>query len=98
MSRDEDAKNPRLFDTRTVDRNIRKGLITRKDYERHLKALHDAAEKIAPPEAPRAPLPPPSGEAVSPSDLDDSDTEEVSLDDPAIEDVTDDPDNVPTRS
>jgi hypothetical protein len=99
MSRDEEAKNPRLFDTRTVDRNIRKGLITRKDYEKHLKGLSDAAEKIAPAEAPRAQAPAPI-EAVAPSDLDDeSDTEEVSLDDPAIEEVTDDDtDDVPTRS
>lgn len=45
MSRDADAKNVRLFDRRTVERNIKKGLITRKDYEKHLKALADVAEK-----------------------------------------------------
>ncbi len=47
MSRDEDAKNTRLFDRRTVERNIKKGLITRKDYDKYLKALGDAAEKAA---------------------------------------------------
>jgi hypothetical protein len=55
MSRDEEAKNDRLFDSRTVERNIRKGLITRKDYEKHLKGLTDVSDKIAPPEALRGP-------------------------------------------
>lgn len=50
MSREEEVKNVRLFDTRTVERNIRKGLITRKDYEKYLKSLSDAAPKAAPPE------------------------------------------------
>jgi hypothetical protein len=40
-----DPKNPRLFDKRTVERNIKKGLITRKDYEKHLKTLDDVAGK-----------------------------------------------------
>ena len=46
-SRDEDVKNPRLFDRRVVERNIKKGLITRKDYEKHLKSLTDMAGNIA---------------------------------------------------
>jgi hypothetical protein len=46
-SRDEDVKNPRLFDRRVVERNIKKGLITRKDYEKHLKSLSDVAGNIA---------------------------------------------------
>ena len=46
-ARDPDAKNPRLFDVRTVERNIKKGLVTRKDYEKYLKSLGDAAEKAA---------------------------------------------------
>jgi hypothetical protein len=46
MSRDaEAAKNDRLFDKRTIERNIKKGLVTRKDYEKHLKALDDVAPK-----------------------------------------------------
>jgi hypothetical protein len=49
MSRDADPKidqkSNRLFDKRTVDRNIKKGLVTRKDYEKHLKTLDDAAGK-----------------------------------------------------
>ena len=47
MSRDEEVKNPRLFDRRIVERNIKKGLITRKDYEKHLKSLADVAGNIA---------------------------------------------------
>jgi hypothetical protein len=49
MSRDTDAKadpkNERLFDKRTVERNIKKTLIGRKDYEKHLKTLPDVAGK-----------------------------------------------------
>ena len=51
MSREEEAKNLRLFDNRTVERNIRKGLVTRKDYEKFLKTLPDAADKAAPADA-----------------------------------------------
>jgi len=45
MSRDADAKNFRLFDRRTIERNIKKGLISRKDYEKYLKSLDDAKDK-----------------------------------------------------
>ena len=51
MSRDEEVKDVRLFDTRTVERNIKRGLITRKEYERFLKSLADAVEKVAPAES-----------------------------------------------
>ena len=37
----------RLLDRRTIERNIKKGLITRKDYEKYLKALPDVAANIA---------------------------------------------------
>ncbi len=47
MSREEDAKNARLFDRRTVERNIKKGLVSRKDYEKFMKALADSADKAA---------------------------------------------------
>jgi hypothetical protein len=40
-----DPKTTRLYDRRTVERNIKKGLITRKDYEKHLKSLDDVADK-----------------------------------------------------
>jgi hypothetical protein len=45
MARDQDPRTARLFDRRTVERNIKKGLVTRKDYEKHLKALEDVAGK-----------------------------------------------------
>jgi len=51
MSRDEDVKDVRLFDLRTIERNIKRGLITRKDYERFLKSLPDASENTLPVEA-----------------------------------------------
>jgi hypothetical protein len=47
MTRDEEAKDVRLFDLRTVERNIKRGLITRKEYERFLKSLADASDKLA---------------------------------------------------
>ena len=50
MSREEDVKDVRLFDLRTVERNIKRGLITRKDYERHLKSLPDASANTLPAE------------------------------------------------
>lgn len=51
MSRDEDEeqRQSRLYDRRVVERNIKKGLLTWKEYEAHLKTLPDAAEKAAPP-------------------------------------------------
>jgi hypothetical protein len=51
MSREEEVIDVRLFDLRTVERNIKRGLITRKEYERHLKSLPDASDNVAPPEA-----------------------------------------------
>ena len=50
MTRDEDALSPTLFDRRIVERNIKRGLITRKDYEKYLKSLSDAAEKVRVPD------------------------------------------------
>ena len=47
-TRDADVKNTRLFDVRTLERSIKKGLTTRKDYEKYLKSLPDAADKVAP--------------------------------------------------
>jgi hypothetical protein len=45
MSRDAEAKNLRLYDRRTIERNIKKGLISRKDYDKFLKSLDDAKDK-----------------------------------------------------
>ena len=40
-----EAKTERLYDKRTIDRSIKKGLLTRKDFDKHLKALEDVASK-----------------------------------------------------
>lgn len=45
MARDQDPKTSRLYDRRTVERSIKKGLLTRKDYEKHIKSLDDVANK-----------------------------------------------------
>ncbi len=50
MSREEEVKDPRLFDLRVVERNIKRGLVTRKEHERFLKSLPDVADKVAPAE------------------------------------------------
>ena len=62
MSRDEEVKDARLFDLRTVERNIKRGLTTRKEYERFLKSLTDAAEKVAPAEEAQETPPAPAQE------------------------------------
>jgi hypothetical protein len=50
MTRDEDAPDPILFDRRIVERNIKRGLITRKDYDKFLKSLSDASGKLRSPD------------------------------------------------
>ena len=45
MSRDAEAKNELLYDKRTVERSIKKGLLSRKDYDKHIKTLEDIAGK-----------------------------------------------------
>jgi hypothetical protein len=57
MSNEEESKELRQFDVRTVERSIRRGSVTRKDYDRYLKSLPDAAVKIATPEG-TEPTPP----------------------------------------
>ncbi len=37
--------DPRFWDVRTLERRLRKGLISKKDYEKHLKSLPDVEEK-----------------------------------------------------
>ena len=41
-------EDPRFWDVRTMDRRIRRGLLTRKDYDKHLKSLPDVADKAQP--------------------------------------------------
>ncbi len=73
MSREEEVKGVRLFDVRTIERNIRKGLTTRKDYEKYLKTLPDVTDKAAPPEVAAA--------DDFDDDIDDLDDEDDDLDD-----------------
>lgn len=46
----ESAPKQIVFDVRTVERNIKKGHTTRKEYEKYLKALPDVSANVAPPE------------------------------------------------
>ena len=50
MHIDENKK----FDKRSIERNIKSGAITQKDYEIHLSRLPDASDKIFLPEEDRA--------------------------------------------
>jgi hypothetical protein len=40
-----EIKTERLYDKRTIDRSIKKGLLTRKEFDKHLKALEDVTAK-----------------------------------------------------
>jgi hypothetical protein len=51
MSKDKDHKDaadPHHYDTRIVERNIKRGLISRKDYDKFLKSLPDQKDKVRP--------------------------------------------------
>ena len=53
MSKDKDSKeshDAHVYDTRILERNVKRGLISRKDYEKFLKGLPDAKDKVKPPE------------------------------------------------
>ncbi|HOX44993.1 MAG TPA: hypothetical protein PK668_15445 [Myxococcota bacterium] len=41
------AKEERLFDKRVVERNIKAGVVTREEHQKHLKALKDLTEQSA---------------------------------------------------
>jgi hypothetical protein len=47
MTREEEVKDARHFDVRIVERNIKRGIITRKEYDRFLKSLPDVGDKVA---------------------------------------------------
>ena len=48
--------DPLMLDKRVVQRFIKKGLVDQKEYDRHVKALPDLAEKCAPVEATIEPM------------------------------------------
>jgi hypothetical protein len=95
MGRDAEAKpdmkTARLFDKRTVDRNIKKGLLTRKDYEKHLKALDDVADKgvFGGPEVDEAPEPRAAVDDVGDDTADDADDEADEADEAEASDGSD---------
>ena len=41
----KDSSDSRMFDVRLVERNIRRGLMTRKELDKHLKTLPDVKDK-----------------------------------------------------
>ena len=43
-------EDPRFWDIRTLERKLRKGILTKKEIEKHLKTVGDVADKIAPAE------------------------------------------------
>ena len=55
-------EDPKLYDVRTLERNLRKGLISKKDYERFLKALIDRADNAAVSRPQEGPEPEPDGD------------------------------------
>ena len=56
----KETPDPRLYDVRNIERNLKRGLLTRKDYEKYLKGLPDSKDKAAVMEEPR-PSSEPSG-------------------------------------
>jgi hypothetical protein len=48
-SEDDRIKTERLHDKRTLDRNLRKGLVSPKEVEKITSALPDLQDKVAPP-------------------------------------------------
>jgi hypothetical protein len=40
------AADDKTFDVRTLERKLRRGLISRKDYEKYLKGLPDRGENV----------------------------------------------------
>jgi hypothetical protein len=43
--------DPRFWDVRTLERRLRRGQLSKKDYEKFLKSLPDVADKVAPADA-----------------------------------------------
>jgi len=50
----KETPDPRLYDVRNIERNIKRGLLSRKDYEKFLKGLPDSKDKAAVLEEPRS--------------------------------------------
>jgi hypothetical protein len=51
MTKDKEVKEGhdlRNYDMRIVERSLKRGLISRKEYEKHLKSLPDSKDKVRP--------------------------------------------------
>lgn len=44
-------EDPRFWDIRTIERRVRKGLVTKKEIEKHAKSVEDSKDRVAPPDA-----------------------------------------------
>lgn len=93
----------RLYDVRTLERNVRKGLINKKDLEKHLKGLPDVTDKATAcnPESQAREAPPPVSHrpivVATPAALDDDgdllDEDGALLDDESDDDEDEDLDD-----
>ena len=53
MSKEKDVRDVHdlhSYDARIVERNIKRGLISRKDYDKFIRSLPDAKDKVRPPD------------------------------------------------
>ncbi len=41
-------EDPKFWDIRTLERRVRKGIVTKKEIEKHVKGLDDSAGRVAP--------------------------------------------------
>lgn len=51
MSKDKESKDVpdlHVYDTRLVERNLKRGLISRKEYDKYVKSLPDSKDKVKP--------------------------------------------------
>jgi hypothetical protein len=47
-------EDPRFWDIRTIERRVRKGVVTKKDLDKHIKNIEDSKDRVAPPETDEA--------------------------------------------
>ena len=91
-------QSERLFDLRTVRRNIRSGLVSKERYEEWLKTLPDVADNVAPlsfddDEHRKRREPVISPTRITPAPFDDDDDDDYDDEDDAADDDDDDGDD-----
>jgi hypothetical protein len=82
--------NSTKFDKRTVDRNLKSGVVSQKEYEKHLSKLPDLAEETEIIDVPLYPWEVEEAERKAKEEAEQEDTEN--------EEQEDSPDNVPGES